>query len=308
MVNANTHKDNILGLEHENNQVCNMAQWEHILLVVEQVEEKNVVHLIGRVVTRPRHLATHAGGQYGTHFGGLGPHGTDGVHIVILHGGGQAKQGDGQHGKPCEWDEPFCPPPVVCPVSPCNELPCCSPVKRCKSFEFRASILYRCECIKRNGLQDRCMMWDCMGRPECMTKLYPVCNSGQYALLKLTDLGDAEVVLRKFYCADKARESALATYCRLMCNNAKDICGGQKLPCPSSAYCPLNTSCCIPTSSVPPCISYKICVPYPPPCPPPCPPLCPPPCPPPCPLSYPPPCLPPCSPPYIFCNSPCVPC
>lgn len=93
--------------------------------------------------------------------------------------------------------------------------------KPCKFFDFRASVMYRCECIKRNGLQDRCMMWDCMGRPECMTKLYPVCEPGRVALLKLTDLGDMEVALRKFYCADQAREAALAAYCRLACDKAR---------------------------------------------------------------------------------------
>lgn len=62
------------------------------------------------------------------------------------------------------------------------------------------------------------MVWDCMGRPECMTKLYPVCGPGRAALLKLTDLGDKEVALKKFFCADKAREAALAAYCRLICN------------------------------------------------------------------------------------------
>ncbi|XP_017758354.1 PREDICTED: uncharacterized protein LOC108549477 [Eufriesea mexicana] len=121
--------------------------------------------------------------------------------------------------KPCEWDEPPCAPPVIY-TSPC--VPNCSdciPVKQCKSFDFRASIIYRCECIKRNGLQDRCMMWNCMGRPECMTKLYPVCMPGRNALLKLTDLGDMEIALKKFYCADQAREAALAAYCRLVCNS-----------------------------------------------------------------------------------------
>ncbi|XP_011871925.1 PREDICTED: uncharacterized protein LOC105564276 [Vollenhovia emeryi] len=121
--------------------------------------------------------------------------------------------------KPCEWDEPSCPPMVYCPTDFCS--PYCGPVKPCKSFDFRASIMYRCECIKRNGLQDRCMMWDCMGRPECMTKLYPICGPGRAALLKLTDLGDIEIALRKFYCADQAKEAALAAYCRLACDKAR---------------------------------------------------------------------------------------
>jgi hypothetical protein len=108
-------------------------------------------------------------------------------------------------------------------------------IRACKNFNFRGSIMYKCECIKRNGLQDRCMMWECMGRPECMTKLYPVCEPGRLALLKLTDLGDAKVALKKFYCADQAREAALAAYCRLVCGK---------------------------TCQVPPCCDRNICIPY----------------------------------------------
>lgn len=51
-----------------------------------------------RAVALVRHLAAHAGGQYGIHFGGQGPHGTGGVHMVILHGGGHATQIGGTHG------------------------------------------------------------------------------------------------------------------------------------------------------------------------------------------------------------------
>ncbi|KYQ53893.1 hypothetical protein ALC60_07186 [Trachymyrmex zeteki] len=124
--------------------------------------------------------------------------------------------------KPCEWDEPSRSPIVYCPTksSLCTP-PYCESVKSCKFFDFRASIMYRCECIKRNGLQDRCMMWNCMGRPECMTKLYPICEPGYTALLKLTDLDDMDIALRKFYCADQARETALAAYCRLACDKAR---------------------------------------------------------------------------------------
>lgn len=99
--------------------------------------------------------------------------------------------------------------------------------------------MYRCECIKRNGLQDRCMMWDCMGRPECMTKLYPICGPGQAALLKLTDLGDTRVALEKFYCADRARESALAAYCRLACPQKNSPCPQPPQPKPQSCSLPV---------------------------------------------------------------------
>ncbi|XP_057324904.1 uncharacterized protein LOC130667389 isoform X2 [Microplitis mediator] len=119
--------------------------------------------------------------------------------------------------KPCEWDEPPCPPPACMPDGSADPSTRCMPIKAVKSVNFRGSVMYRCECIKRNGLQDRCMMLDCMGRPECMTKLYPICYPGRAALLKLTDLGDTQTALDKFYAADKARESALAAYCRLVC-------------------------------------------------------------------------------------------
>lgn len=56
------------------------------------------IQLRHRAVTLVKHRAAHAGGQYGIHFGGQGPHGTGGVHIVILHGGGHATQIGGTHG------------------------------------------------------------------------------------------------------------------------------------------------------------------------------------------------------------------
>lgn len=83
-------------------------------------------------------------------------------------------------------------------------------------------------------------MWECMGRPECMAKLYPVCEPGRAALLKLTDLGDAEVALKKFYCADQAREAALATYCKLTCDKARQR---QILSCNNEVLCPSSISC-----------------------------------------------------------------
>lgn len=49
--------------------------------------------------------------------------------------------------------------------------------------------MQKCLCIKRNGLQDSCLMSDCMGYPACMTKLFPICDPGQCALLKLCYLG-----------------------------------------------------------------------------------------------------------------------
>lgn len=109
-------------------------------------------------------------------------------------------------------------------------------------------------------------MWNCMGRPECMTKLYPICGPGRAALLKLTDLGDMECALRKFYCADQAREAALAAYCRLACDKAYQK---QILSCDSNDS---NETVCTPPAkcnifpdnnlTVDDC-SYPFCVPSP---------------------------------------------
>ncbi|XP_012280228.1 DBF4-type zinc finger-containing protein 2 homolog [Orussus abietinus] len=183
--------------------------------------------------------------------------------------------------KPCEWDESTSSAPVCFPACPPADDPCCIPPRACKSFELRGGAMYRCECIKRNGLQDRCTMFDCMGRPECTTKLYPVCGPGRAALLGLTDLGDAEVALRKYRCADEAREAALAAYCRLKCRNS---CGPPpprcpKFPEPSWPPCPPPElvigppPCCpLPRARCTPCLVYARCptpwcsVPNPPPC------------------------------------------
>lgn len=57
-----------------------------------------VIQLKHCAVILVKHLAAHAGGQYGIHFGGQSPDGTGGVHIVILHGDGHATQIGETHG------------------------------------------------------------------------------------------------------------------------------------------------------------------------------------------------------------------
>jgi len=114
-----------------------------------------------------------------------------------------------------------------------------------------------------------------MGRPECMTKLYPVCEPGRLALLKLTDLGDAKVALKKFYCADQAREAALAAYCRLVCDKTSEVPPCWDRNCfPNSTYSDCYTSydVCTPCYNLPDCslpCNLPMCLSsYPPACPP----------------------------------------
>ncbi|XP_011060912.1 PREDICTED: uncharacterized protein LOC105149885 [Acromyrmex echinatior] len=104
--------------------------------------------------------------------------------------------------KPCEWDEPSCPPIVYCPTNLCTP-------------------------------------------PYC-----------------LTDLGDMDTALRKFYCADQARESALAAYCRLACDKAyqKENLLCDKNNCENDEASPMSdTSCNQQVVSNP----YQFCVPSP---------------------------------------------
>ncbi|XP_066906416.1 uncharacterized protein [Halyomorpha halys] len=44
-------------------------------------------------------------------------------------------------------------------------------------FQVKSGVfLNRCQCVRRNGLQDDCRMSRCMGRMECLTKPYPSCG------------------------------------------------------------------------------------------------------------------------------------
>jgi hypothetical protein len=57
---------------------------------------------------------------------------------------------------------PITPPAPIKPV----------PVARFKEDELRGGVYYnRCDCSRRNGLQNDCQRMECQGRPECLT--YP---------------------------------------------------------------------------------------------------------------------------------------
>jgi hypothetical protein len=52
------------------------------------------------------------------------------------------------------------------------------PLKAMKELELRGGVFYnRCDCVKRNGLQDDCQRVLCQGRPACLTDP-PMCIPG----------------------------------------------------------------------------------------------------------------------------------
>ncbi|XP_026470948.1 small proline-rich protein 2H-like [Ctenocephalides felis] len=117
----------------------------------------------------------------------------------------------------------------------------CNTVKRCKSRELRAGILYvGCDCPKRNGIQDDCRRAECQGSPPCLVKPEPICCPSQYA--------DA----RHYACKYKSRP--------------------RNPVCPVYTCVPCPPPCPPPPSCPPPC---PPCPPCPPPCPPNCPQYCP---------------------------------
>ncbi|GJQ67897.1 hypothetical protein Trydic_g16657 [Trypoxylus dichotomus] len=148
-----------------------------------------------------------------------------------------------------------CPPPCVPVTNPCPEdqpcVPCnppqmmvcyrmprvVNPIKRSKSRELRASILYTtCDCIKRNGLQDDCPRSECHGSPECLTLPEPVCGPAEAA--------------RTFTISKFGKNKDLEQY---QCYPAYVKMPGGPSPC-SPPCCPVGCcGPCVPLIAAPPC-------------------------------------------------------
>ncbi|KAH8393623.1 keratin-associated protein 5-5-like [Drosophila serrata] len=53
----------------------------------------------------------------------------------------------------------------------------------CQSRELRCGIMYTtCDCVKRNGLQDKCPRSACQGRPACLCFPFPSCGPAAFPL------------------------------------------------------------------------------------------------------------------------------
>ncbi|XP_036320423.1 keratin-associated protein 5-5-like [Rhagoletis pomonella] len=169
---------------------------------------------------------------------------------------------------------------TVFPCSPMTNAPCgpsalCTPFgtsldqnlqqiaiikpKACRSRELRCGIMYTtCDCIKRNGLQDRCPRSLCQGRAACMSFPVPNCCPASFPLRYANKtMGENN---RRMRCKETA------ALCAQACGGCCPPCGpcepcGPCGPCgPSCSPC-CDTACCGPSN--PPCGA-----PAPIPCPP----------------------------------------
>ncbi|XP_018787134.1 PREDICTED: keratin-associated protein 5-9-like isoform X4 [Bactrocera latifrons] len=158
---------------------------------------------------------------------------------------------------PCGPCPSPCGPCGPCgPCSPCD--PCCAPFepRACRSRELRCGIMYTtCDCIKRNGLQDRCPRSLCQGRAACMCFPVPNCCPASFPLRYANmTMG---VNNRRMRCKETAALCARACGGCAPCGPSCGPCG----PCgPSCSPC-CDTACC--GASNPPCGA-----PAPIPCPP----------------------------------------
>ncbi|XP_018052939.1 PREDICTED: uncharacterized protein LOC108690257 [Atta colombica] len=140
-------------------------------------------------------------------------------------------------------------------------MPCDGKNPNC---DRRRDLLAQLKCLISSMDRKKPCEWDESCRPivYCPTKLSlctpPYC---------LTDLGDVDTALRKFYYADQARETALAAYCRLACDEAcqreimcdnknETLCASGMSNCVSNPY-----QFCVPSPYIiPSCDIY--CTPY----------------------------------------------
>uniref|UniRef100_A0A1B6KJZ5 Uncharacterized protein n=2 Tax=Graphocephala atropunctata TaxID=36148 RepID=A0A1B6KJZ5_9HEMI len=64
-----------------------------------------------------------------------------------------------------------------------------------KSQELIAGYMKRnCDCVRRNGLQDKCELSQCQGRPLCLTTPMPLCPPSGGAALMVTPAEAAVIV------------------------------------------------------------------------------------------------------------------
>ncbi|KAH8409930.1 hypothetical protein KR009_001259, partial [Drosophila setifemur] len=123
----------------------------------------------------------------------------------------------------------------------------------CGSRELRCGIMYTtCDCVKRNGLQDKCPRSACQGRPACLCFPFPTCGPAAFPLryANMTMGGNT----KRMRCAATAAASGVSAWYWLGGSfyfNPPPLrlkmCGGCG-PC----YGPCNeTPCCGPHS--PPC-------------------------------------------------------
>ncbi|XP_065356926.1 sperm mitochondrial-associated cysteine-rich protein-like isoform X2 [Calliphora vicina] len=135
-----------------------------------------------------------------------------------------------------------CPPCGPCgPCSPCD--PCCAPFepKACRSRELRCGIMYTtCDCIKRNGLQDKCPRALCQGRSACMCFPTPGCCPASFPLR----YANVTMGVKRRRCVTSCPSPPAYGNCDM----PSACCGPSNTPCgaPSPIPCSPSPLCCPP--------------------------------------------------------------
>nr|NP_723220.2 uncharacterized protein Dmel_CG17377, isoform E [Drosophila melanogaster]AAN10601.2 uncharacterized protein Dmel_CG17377, isoform E [Drosophila melanogaster] len=126
----------------------------------------------------------------------------------------------------------------------------------CRSRELRCGIMYTtCDCVKRNGLQDKCPRSACQGRPACLCFPFPTCGPAAFPLRYANMM--MGVNNKRMRCAATGapnggagcggRVAGGCCGCGPCCCNVSPCCGPHSPPCCGSHSLP----CCGPHS--PPC-------------------------------------------------------
>uniref|UniRef100_A0A1A9X280 IGFBP N-terminal domain-containing protein n=1 Tax=Glossina brevipalpis TaxID=37001 RepID=A0A1A9X280_9MUSC len=123
--------------------------------------------------------------------------------------------------------------------------------KACRSRELRCGIMYTtCECIKRNGLQDKCPRSLCQGRSACMCFPTPNCCPSSFPLRY------ANMTMGVIKKKNKDRRTGGGGNC---CSCTCDPCS----PSSDPAYCGLSNPQCGAPSPIPCSPTPRCCPPLP---------------------------------------------
>ncbi|XP_075150003.1 uncharacterized protein LOC142224076 isoform X3 [Haematobia irritans] len=157
--------------------------------------------------------------------------------------------------------DPCCAPCGPCgPCSPCD--PCCAPFesnKSCQNPELRSGIMYStCDCVRRNGLQDKCPRAMCQGRSACMSFPKPNCCPSSFPL-RFANM-TMGVSKRRGGGGGSNACPQPQTSCEGSCD---PCCGPSNPPCgaPSPVPWSPSTSCCppLPEGGIPDPRIWNVC-------------------------------------------------
>uniref|UniRef100_A0A1B0C6L6 Uncharacterized protein n=1 Tax=Glossina palpalis gambiensis TaxID=67801 RepID=A0A1B0C6L6_9MUSC len=139
--------------------------------------------------------------------------------------------------------------------------------KACRSRELRCGIMYTtCDCIKRNGLQDKCPRSLCQGRSACMCFPTPNCCPSsfplRYANMTMGVIKKKNTNNRRAG-GSNGNGNGNGSYCSNGNCCSSNGCGCTCNPCSDPAYCGLSNPQCGAPSPIPCSPTPRCCPPLP---------------------------------------------